>query len=294
MSNSTIKGAILNVLNRTGLIKPINRLPGYAAKIAVSELNRHMEIARAEIVDLRRETFALRQELSELINFIDRYVVLNDSTVQPSEKRRHSNSQEFFWSGVQGVAYAKRSEPPEEGYYHDIWKPVLDAASDCSSALELGCNRGGQLRAIHTLKPEIELTGVEINPYAAEEAAKLEYAEIIQKSILDFTPEKQWDLAFTAGVLIHFDPFYLPDAYELINKAARKYAFFYENYSETPVNIDYNGRMDLCWARDFAQDFQDAHPGWSVMIEGVTDPGPKYPPHSRRKWTLLQRTGAAG
>lgn len=285
----TIKQKILKVLDQIGLLGPINRLPGYAAKIAVTQLSQQMAQARAEIVELRSESLAQKHSLACLFELIEQNEVFQDDLAQLKEKRRHSNPQEHFWRGAQGEAYAKRSEPPQGGYYQDIWTVVLDAAIGCSNALELGCNQGGQLRAIHALNPEIQLTGLEINDFAAAAARKLGYAEIIQGSILDFAPERQWDLVYTAGVLIHFDPVYLPDAYELIDKAAREYVFFYENYSETPININYQERVDLCWIRDFAQDFQNARPGWKVMIEDMIDPGINYPPHARRKWTLLKR-----
>lgn len=282
------KAQLVAFLDKIGLLKPISRLPGYVAKAEVAKVERRLEGTRQEIAELRSTIVSLSDEIADLYQIAAGQA--RHLGLEPTARAgRRQTVQEGYWQGERGTRYAERSAPPEEGYYLDIWQQVLAAAADCTSALELGCNRGGQLRGIHSLRPEIRLTGLEINHFAAEEAAKLGYAEIIEGSILDFSDERQWDMVYTAGVLIHISPEYLPGIYEMMARQSRKYVFFYENYMESPTSIDYQARTDLCWARDFAQDFRAAQSGWSVVVEGMVDPGPNYPPHSRRKWTLLRR-----
>ena len=86
---------------------------------------------------------------------------------------------------------------------------MIKSIPDVSSALELGCNIGLNLKALNSLNSNIELKGIEINEKAANEAEKLKIAEINQGTIIDPIDGEKFDLTFTVGVLIHINPEFL-------------------------------------------------------------------------------------
>jgi len=89
------------------------------------------------------------------------------------------------------------------------WFARVVVALKPKSVLELGCNEGANLRAIHELDPSIELAGIDINEAATAYArGALPSANIITGSLYDarkYFPER-FDLVFTMGVFIHIPP----------------------------------------------------------------------------------------
>lgn len=79
------------------------------------------------------------------------------------------------------------------------------------SVLEIGCFGGYNLRQIHKLDSAIELSGFDINSNALEYAKnKLPILNTIHGSIYEldkYFHENQFDIIFTAGVLIHIPCF---------------------------------------------------------------------------------------
>ena len=80
----------------------------------------------------------------------------------------YQTEQENFWSGEFGEAYIGRNQ--EERMLNckmALWSRMLRAAGGIGSAMELGCNIGLNLQALKKLRPELELSGTEINAQAA-------------------------------------------------------------------------------------------------------------------------------
>ncbi len=95
---------------------------------------------------------------------------------------------------------------------------------------------------------------VEINKKACAELNKIQGVEVLNSSILDYTPIKTYDLSFTCGVLIHINPNELKQVYEKLYKSSHKYIFIHEYYSLQPVEINYRGHSDRLFKRDFADE----------------------------------------
>jgi 2-polyprenyl-3-methyl-5-hydroxy-6-metoxy-1,4-benzoquinol methylase len=114
------------------------------------------------------------------------------------------------------------------------------------SVLEIGCFGGYNLREIHELDRSIKLTGFDINDNALKYAKeKLPVLNTINGSIYEldkYFKENQFDVVFTAGVLIHIpcsadniDNIKLVTS--SINKIAKLFIFHAEENDKTYYNL---------------------------------------------------------
>lgn len=171
------------------------------------------------------------------------------------------NAQEQFWRGEFGNAYSQRS-PGDVVANYRFFELVLDRifedAQVLNSICELGCGVGANLKALRQHLPSVQLAGVEINEAAAAQAWA--HGEIYRSSLLDWRPPKQWELAFTKGVLIHIAPDDLPKAYDALYQASSRYVVVAEYYNPTPAEVPYRGHAGRLWKRDFAGEMLDRYP----------------------------------
>ena len=103
--------------------------------------------------------------------------------------------QEAFWAGEFGDHYIDRNR--SSGLLHSkiaMWSQMIRCANRVLSIKELGCNIGLNLKALHHLNPEYQLSGVEINQSAAIEAEKLGIASIECGTITEPLEHKKVDL----------------------------------------------------------------------------------------------------
>ena len=164
--------------------------------------------------------------------------------------------EERFWAGEFGDEYTTRNFTAEYSQAKlSMFARILHSAPGIDSALEFGCNVGGNLDAIRSLLPGTVLSGVEINHRAAE-LAKVAGFDVYCGRLLDspFTA----DLAFTCGVLIHTNPDQLPKVYRKLYDSSRRYVLISEYYSPRPEEIPYRGHKGRLWKRDFAGEMLDS------------------------------------
>lgn len=178
--------------------------------------------------------------------------------------KTYATEQEKFWSEGFGNQYIDRNNNQSLISSNlALWSEILSCTCGIKSVIEFGANIGLNLKAIHTLMPHIELSGIEINQKAAEQLKEIANGNIhvYQSSILDWKPNRTWDCVFTKVVLIHINPEYLSTVYELIYHSAAKYICLVEYYSPTPTDINYRGYDKRLFKRDFAGEmlerFQD-------------------------------------
>ena len=131
----------------------------------------------------------------------------------------YKTDQEDFWAGQFGFDYTDRNK--SELLLNSnvaMWSKMLRSTHDLNSVRELGCNIGLNLLAINKLKPNLQLSGYEINEDAIKKAKELGLENINKGSILDKIKDKKVDLTFTKTVLIHINPDYLTNVYvNLVN-----------------------------------------------------------------------------
>ncbi len=168
------------------------------------------------------------------------------------------NEQELFWKGTFGDEYIGRNTLNELPRYINRWSRILSSLpTSPSSVLELGCNIGVNLHALHTILPQVSLSAVEINSSAVEQVRSWGKATVYEGSLLNFAPPKKYELSFTSGVLIHIASEFLPKAYDTLYNSSSKYICIQEYYSLKPEEIQYHGHAGKLFKRDFCGELMD-------------------------------------
>ena len=189
-----------------------------------------------------------------------------------TEINAFQTEQEDFWAGEFGNEYIDRNKHPKMfSAYVTIWSKIICRTSNIKSAIEFGSNVGYNLKAIHTLLPNIDISCVEINKKAVTYLKKLKFLDTIYNdSILNFKPEKKYNLSFTRGVLIHIDPDKLNICYDLLYKSSDKYILIFEYYNPQPVEVLYRGNAKRLFKRDFAGEIMDKFSDLKLIDYGFT------------------------
>lgn len=176
--------------------------------------------------------------------------------------KRNMTPQELAWSGEFGDQYTVRCA---DGGRRDaarwLWRRALALATGIESIIEIGPNTGHNLLALREIIPNVELAAVEINPTAREAlSAELADIEVHPISILDFEPQRAWDLVIAKQVLIHIPPEWIWTAYDKIYQCTNRWIAICEYYNPTPVNVSYRGKDGMLVKRDFCNEIMMRHP----------------------------------
>ena len=199
--------------------------------------------------------------------------------------------QEAFWRGSFGDEYTHRNVSADQVRSNlSFFSRMLRRAPRVRTIVELGCNRGLNLQALHALDPAIRLSAYEINEAAAGAAAKLAIAQIHCQSILELDLDRiaPSDLSFTKGVLIHIDPDKLGRAYEALYKLSNRYIAVCEYYNPTPTMVPYRGTTSTLFKRDFAGDLIDRF-DLALVDYGFIYHRDNYFPLDDCTWFLLEK-----
>ena len=197
--------------------------------------------------------------------------------------------QERFWAGEFGNEYIDRNKHPEIfSAYVYVWSKIVSRTSNIKSVIEFGSNIGFNLRAIHSLIPNAKISCVEINKKAVTHLKDMEFLETIYNdSILNFKPEKKYDLSFTRGVLIHINPDKLNVCYDLLYQSSDKYILIDEYYNPQPVEVLYRGNKEKLFKRDFAGEMLEKFPNLKLIDYGFTYHRDPNFPSDDSTWFLL-------
>lgn len=201
----------------------------------------------------------------------------------------YQTEQELFWAGEFGDNYIGRNES-EALLYSKVamWSKMLRSAHNVRSVRELGCNIGLNLLALKRMQPHVELSGIEINPVAAERARQLGVAQITCGTILNEIQDEPVDLTFTSGVLIHIHPDQLDNVYRNLVNNSRRYVLVAEYYNPTPTSIMYRGHADRLFKRDFAGDLIEMY-GMKLVDYGFVYKRDNWAPQDDTTWFLLEK-----
>lgn len=204
-----------------------------------------------------------------------------------------NTEQEAFWAGEFGDEYSVRNRG-EKLLASNLafFAKALASADKPESCIEFGANVGMNLRALKLLFPEQEQHAVEINAHAAAElGAFLPPAHVHQTSLLDFVPNRGWDLVLIKGVLIHIRPDCLPKIYDVLHRATTRYLLVCEYYNPTPVSIPYRGHADRLFKRDFCGEILDRHQDLRLTDYGFAYHRDHDFPQDDITWFLMERRG---
>lgn len=203
----------------------------------------------------------------------------------------YKTEQEAFWAGEFGSEYIARNTGDQLLAANlDFFAKALARTRSLASCIEFGANIGMNLKALKLLHPQQEQHAIEINPQAAAELGKLiPVANVHQTSILDFAPQRTWDLALIKGVLIHINPDWLPQVYDALHRAAGRYLLICEYYNPSPMAINYRGHSDRLFKRDFCGELLDRHTDLQLIDYGFAyHRDPKFP-QDDISWFLMEK-----
>ena len=137
----------------------------------------------------------------------------------------YKTEQEKFWANDFGNDYLIRNDgEPLIASNVALFSKILRKAPTVNSIAELGCNIGLNLLALNRINNKLDLRGYEINVQAAQIASSNCAAEVINTTITELLPiEKQFELVFTKGVLIHINPDRLEIVYKNLYNLSKRY-----------------------------------------------------------------------
>jgi pseudaminic acid biosynthesis-associated methylase len=204
---------------------------------------------------------------------------------------RFKTEQEEFWAGQFGNEYiARNTGDALLGSNISMLGKLLARCEQSNSLIEFGANIGMNLRAIRALRPAMELEAIEINSAAADQLQAWGGAKQVHRgSILDFKVERTFDIALIKGVLIHINPEFLPQVYDALFRASRRYILLVEYYNPTPVEIVYRGHAGRLFKRDFAGEMLDRFPGLRVVDYGFVWHRDPVFPQDDPTWFVLEK-----
>jgi pseudaminic acid biosynthesis-associated methylase len=203
---------------------------------------------------------------------------------------KYSTEQEDFWAGEFGDSYVDRSQGLRYVAADTaLFARILGRTSGISSVLEFGANIGLNLLAIRNLIPDLELSAIEINAKAVAELRKIPALQVFSQSLVEFRPDRRWDMVLSKGVLIHLAPSVLESAYDLMYESSSRYICFAEYYNASPVEIPYREHTGKLYKRDFAGDMIDRYPDLRLVDYGFVY---RHDPNFRQDdltWFLLEK-----
>lgn len=182
-----------------------------------------------------------------------------------------------FWKGDFGKEYTDRNSRSHEEwdkFYLSCYGKTKIEMNDAfignlpkdMRILEVGCNTGMQLNGFQRMGFE-NLYGVELQPYAAEEAKKYtKNINIVCGSGFDLPfKDEYFDLVCTNGVLIHIEPKDLPKIMTEMYRCSKKYIFGFEYYADSLTEINYRGHSNYLWKADYAALFMEQFPDLKLV-----------------------------
>lgn len=201
--------------------------------------------------------------------------------------------QEEFWAGDFGTEYISRNIGNQLIASNlAFFSNALRRVQVIDECLEFGANIGINLRALQLLYPNQQQYAIEINQSAATQLQTVIPLEnLFLMSILDFEPQRTYDLVLIKGVLIHIDPDYLPQVYDLLYRATGKYLLICEYYNPTPVQIPYRGHSDRLFKRDFCGEILDKYQTLRLLDYGFAYHRDPNFPQDDITWFLMEKRG---
>lgn len=206
---------------------------------------------------------------------------------------RPTSEQEEWWAGEFGNNYIGRNRSDQLLASNlQFFARALRATHSIESCLELGSNIGMNLRALQLLFPTCRLSAIEINKTAVEELRRLvPIAEVFNGAIQDYPiTDFRYDLVLSKGVLIHLNPDALPETYDKMHGASKRYVLIAEYYNPSPVAISYRGHKNKLFKRDFAGEMLDRYPDLQLIDYGFAYRRDTKFPQDDINWFLLEKS----
>ncbi|MBE9231832.1 pseudaminic acid biosynthesis-associated methylase [Cuspidothrix issatschenkoi LEGE 03284] len=201
--------------------------------------------------------------------------------------------QENFWAESFGNEYVDRNANINLVAANlALFSQIFRQTQKIDSVIEFGSNIGLNLLAISQLLPKAQLSAVEINQKAVDQMAKIGGGKvnIYTQSVLDFRVDFQRNFVLIKGVLIHINPEYLNQVYDLLYQTSNKYICICEYYNPTPVEVSYRGHQGKLFKRDFAGEIMDKFNDLELIDYGFVYHRDYQFPQDDMNWFLVKKS----
>ena len=150
----------------------------------------------------------------------------------------------------------------------ELNKLFLEKMNRSMRILEVGPNIGNQLLCLQKMGFR-NLFGIEPQGCAVEfSKKKTKDINIIKGDVFNIPfKDKNFDIVFTSGVLIHIHPSEVKKAMKEIYRCSRKYIWGFEYYAPQYTEIIYRGQKNLLWKTDFLKMYADTFPDLKLVNE---------------------------
>ena len=166
----------------------------------------------------------------------------------------------------------------------------MSKINNINSCIELGAGSGQNIKCLKKKYPKALFHAVEINKSSVSQIKKIiDKNNIFNKSILEFSTAKKYDLVLTKGVLIHILPNKLEKIYKLLFSLSKKYILICEYYSPNPVSISYRGYKNRLFKRDFPGEMLSKFRNLKLIDYGFIYRNDPHFPLDDANWFLLKK-----
>jgi len=172
---------------------------------------------------------------------------------QNTSHRRQNDAErlEAFWKR-EASNYASRTLPPNSKYREEWAKFLLKL--NPKRILEVGCNTGQNLLAIHMLAPHVKLYGCDIAPMIGFTSEPIEF-RVSSAYNLDYKSDFV-DLVTTHGLLMHLPPASVGQAVSELVRVSSKYIVIREDV-KIEGDGSYRGEPNAIFIHDYKSLFKN-------------------------------------
>lgn len=195
---------------------------------------------------------------------------------------------EALWAGEFGDAYVDRNIDAAAGRL-EFWRALAERRS-VASALEVGCNVGGNLVHLAEVLGSHRVSGIDVNEKALsllrERVPGID-VRVAPAAELPY-PDRAFDLVFTMGVLIHQPDDSLHRVMEEVVRCSSRLVFCCEYHSSEPVEVSYHGERGALFKRDYGVLYQERFPALALLEQGELRRDEGW---DDARWWLFERRG---
>lgn len=193
---------------------------------------------------------------------------------------------ETLWAGPFGDAYVDRNMEAHAGRL-DFWRE-LTVRHEVESALEIGCNAGGNMLPLSELLGTDNVAGVDVNDKALAILRERVPGIDARRAVGSDVPveDRSFDLTFTMGVLIHQPDESLRDVMASVVRCSSRLVFCCEYFSEQPVEVPYRGESGALFKRDYGALYEEWFPELARIDHGFLGRDQGY---DDATWWLFRR-----
>jgi pseudaminic acid biosynthesis-associated methylase len=175
---------------------------------------------------------------------------------------------EALWAGPFGDEYVDRNFDVH-AHRIDFWRDLV-TRYNVVSALEVGCNVGGNLRHLVELLGTEHVTGVDVNAKALDIARERLPGIDVRRATAASLPidDAAFDMTFTMGVLIHQPDESLRDVMAGVVRCSSRLVFCCEYFAEDAEEVPYRGEEGALFKRDYGGLYQAWFPELSLIDSG--------------------------